>query len=55
MLLSCQLTHLAESRGHKLLVGPACLDIEFNESYSLVLEQMFKAVRMPDSLLYGEQ
>ena len=52
--LSKQLTHMAASRGHKLVVQPVC-STELSELYSLVTEQYSKAGRMPDSLLYGNK
>ena len=53
--LSCQLTLMAVSCGHKLLVEPAYLDTELSEMSSLGREQGLKASRMPDSLLYGKK
>ena len=51
--LSNQLTHMAESRGHKLVVRPACLNTECNEIRDLDRKQQLEAVRMPKPLLYG--
>ena len=53
VLLSSQLTHMALSRGHNLLVHPICSANELTELHSLLVEQVLKASRMPDSLLYG--
>ena len=50
--LSKQLTHMAASRGHKLVVQPAYFDSELG---SLAMKQHLKADRMPDSLLYGKK
>ena len=52
--LSKQLTRMAVSRGHKLVVQPVC-STELSGLYSLVTEQYSKAGRMPDSLLYGNK
>ena len=54
VLLSYQLTHMAASRGHKLVVQPVCLLTENTELHNLEREQLLKAGRMPDSLLYGK-
>ena len=51
ILLSCQLTQMAASRGHKLVVRPACFNCEL---YSSLAEQFSKAGKMPDSLLCGK-
>ena len=53
VLLSYQLTHLAASRGHKLVVQPVCLRTEYIGLRNLLRGQLIKADRMPDSLLYG--
>ena len=54
VLLSYQLTRMATSRGHKLVVQPVYLNTEFIELYSSSMEQHLIARRMPDSLLYGK-
>ena len=53
--LSDQLTLMAESRGHKLVVLPMYLATEYSEWRSSVMEQNLKAERMRDSLLYGKK
>ena len=55
VLLSNQLTHMAASCGHKLIVQPVCLYSELCGLYSLATEQYSEAGRMPDSLLYGNK
>ena len=55
VLLSYQLTHMAASRGHKLVVQPVYLDTEFCELYSSGLLQKVKANKIPDLLLYGKK
>ena len=56
VLLSYQLTLMAISRGHKLVVQPLCLYSELKEFNSSILEQYrIKASKMPDSLLYGKK
>ena len=55
ILLSYQLTLMAELRGRKLQVHPLCLYTEYSELFSSVREQHSKADRMPDSLLYGKR
>ena len=55
VLLSNQLTHMAASHGHKLVVRPVWLYSEFKEFISSVFEQYRKADRMHDSLLYGKK
>ena len=54
-LLSKQLTLMATSRGHNLVVKSPCLAPEFKEFNSSISEQYLKAGRMPDSLLYGKE
>ena len=55
VLLSKQLTHMAASRGHKLVVYPVCLNTEYKEFHDSLAEQHLKAGRMPDLLLYGNK
>ena len=49
--LSYKLSLMAASRGHKLVVRPACLDTDI---FSLGMEQRIKAESMPDWLVYGK-
>ena len=53
--LSYQLTHMAASRGHKLMVQPLCLNTRYSELLSSSMEQQLKACRMPSSLLFGKK
>ena len=54
VLLSYQLTLMAVSRGHKLVVQPLCLYPELKEFNSSISKQYhIKASKMPDSLLYA--
>ena len=54
VLLSYQLTHMAESRGHMLVVQPVCSYTVHSERGSSFKEQRLKANTMPDWLLYGK-
>ena len=54
VLLSNQLTHMAASRGHKLVVQPAFLNTKYSEWFGLGMDQGLKANAMPDWLLYGK-
>ena len=51
VLLSNQLTHMAASCSHTLIIHPICLTTELHELHSSIMEQHLKACRMPDSLL----
>ena len=53
--LSYQLTHMAASRGHKLVVQPLCLNNKCSELLSSSMEQQLKACRMPSSLLFEKK
>ena len=57
VLLSYQLTCMATSHGHKLVVQPVYLNTEFIELYtcSSSMEQRLIAHRIPDSLLHGKK
>ena len=55
VLLSYQLTCMAASRGHKLVVQPAFLNTVYSEVCCSMIKQYSKTDKIPDLLLYGKK